>query len=136
MIEFRLLDKNEIDQNWPILVVMLNKVLKHTHGEETELSVKEAIVNEDISVILLWDNNVIIGFFTINPCKNILYIPHVYINNGKSKEYLNLINNKAEEIGKILNCNIIRVYSDRIGMGRRIRPLGWKVGYIEYVKEI
>jgi hypothetical protein len=136
MVTFRLVDKNFIDKDWPILVDMLNQVLKHTHGEETEDSVKKAILNKDISIILLCDNDIIEGFFTINPCKDILYIPHTYINKGKPKEYLGLMNNKVEEICKIFKCKIIRAYSNRVGMGRRLKTLGWEPGYVEYTKEI
>jgi len=136
MVTFKLVDKNSIDKDWPILVSMLRKVLKHTHGEETELSVKAAILNHDISIIVLCDDNIVEGFFTINPCGNILYIPHTFINKGNPKEYLSLMNNKAEEIGKEFGCNIIRAYSNRAGMKRRLINLGWKQEYVEYVKEI
>jgi hypothetical protein len=136
MVEFKLLDKNNIDKNWVILSSMIAEVLKHTHGEETELSVKKALLNNDISIVLLCDNDIIEGFFTINPCGNILYIPHTYINKGKPREYLNLMNNKIEEIGKIFSCKSIRAYSNRAGMKRRLKNLGWKSGYVEYIKEI
>jgi len=86
--------------------------------------------------MLLYNDNMIEGFFTINPCGNILYIPHTYINKRKPREYLNLMNNKIEEIGKIFSCKSIRAYSNRAGMKRRLKNLGWKSGYVEYIKEI
>jgi hypothetical protein len=136
MVVFKLLDKNNIDQIWPTLSSMLVEVLKHTHGEETEWSVRKAVLDNNISVVLLYENNMIEGFFTVNPCKDILYIPHTYINKRKPKEYLILMNNKIEEIGKEFGCKVIQAYSDRKGMMRRLKPLGWKQGYVEYIKEI
>ena len=144
MNEFKLIplyDPEAIFRTWRFIRNGIEAVLENS-GDDTSI---EKIFNELMAgKLLLWIgfvNNEYVGFVTtqitdVPTCGKFLWIVHAYKKTKVPSMWLLEGLKKLEAFAKERQCKSIRFYAKEKPWQEKLIALGYKPGYIEYVKEV
>ena len=144
MPDFKLipLESHGVLKNWKFLQEGIDRVGKTTIGDFSEAMLLNLIAKGEL---LLWmgflDGNYC-GFLTTrydvsNFSDNFLTVVHAYIKAGTDPMVFWGGFDAVKEHGRKLKCSKLRFYTTRDkAFEKRMAPIGWKVGYVEFTYDL
>lgn len=141
MIEMIYIEPKQAAYIWPLIAEMIRGVLAHTMGEQSETLLLRKVERKELFLCIFLEDKSIIGYTLFRDYvdgldRTCLLVQHVFLVSDAPANALEFVNEQMEMIARKGLCDQIEVYTTREGLGRRISSMGFKQGYIQFVKQI
>ncbi len=137
-----LYDTTAIAKNWHFFVEGMEKILEYVPCEYNVDYLYNMLMSGVWSMYIVFIDDKYVGFYSCtqhqqhpHSPKNLI-ITQCFLKPGVPKDTFGLILEECVKLAKTLQCKRHIGYSYRNGMERRLKEYGYKVGVIEFYKEV
>jgi hypothetical protein len=136
-----LYDTTGIIKNWHFFIEGIETVLEHAEKDQSIESVLNNLMSGKWFMWTVFIDKKYVGFFVgredVTPYgEKSFLIVQCYLKKGTPKEAFGEIAKECETLAVKAKYDKVKCYSLRKGMEKKLNMLGYKIGYIEYYKEV
>lgn len=119
----------------------VEKVLDHSDHDLDLATVYNHLLSGAYLMYAVYEEKKLLGFYVgrydLKPDGSVDFVVvQFYLKPDVDSDTFALVEKALCDIAATTKCKRVRCYSLRKGMGKRLIPLGYREGYIEYIKEI